>query len=152
RRSRTAALRSRGFPYILPPYAIIVSAASTQSVGNRAATASAFRLALARQVVLSPPLLTSRMPDGTTLNEYPLRSLRRADDGEAGMNRAERVERGGARLKHKTLQPPMAGCTDPASRKIARRFGCQIAFTEMVMDRPVVQGNPKTLDMLRTAD
>ena len=46
----------------------------------------------------------------------------------------------------------MAGCTDLAYRKIARRFGCQIAFTEMVKDRPVVQGNPKTLDMLRTAD
>jgi len=46
----------------------------------------------------------------------------------------------------------MAGCTDLAYRKIARRFGCQIAFTEMVKDQPVVQGNPKTLDMLRTAD
>ena len=46
----------------------------------------------------------------------------------------------------------MAGCTDLAYRKIARRFGCQIAFTEMVKDRPVVQGNAKTLDMLKTAD
>ncbi len=46
----------------------------------------------------------------------------------------------------------MAGCTDLAYRKIARRFGCQIAFTEMVKDRPVVQGNAKTLDMLRTAE
>lgn len=46
----------------------------------------------------------------------------------------------------------MAGCTDLAYRKIARRFGCQIAFTEMVKDRPVVQGNAKTLEMLQTAD
>lgn len=46
----------------------------------------------------------------------------------------------------------MAGCTDLAYRRIARRFGCQIAFTEMVKDRPVVQGNPKTLEMLQTAD
>lgn len=46
----------------------------------------------------------------------------------------------------------MAGCTDLAYRRIARRFGCQIAFTEMVKDKPVVQANPKTLDMLRTAD
>ena len=46
----------------------------------------------------------------------------------------------------------MAGCTDLAYRKIARRFGCQIAFTEMVKDKPVVQGNPKTLEMLQTAD
>lgn len=46
----------------------------------------------------------------------------------------------------------MAGCTDLAYRKVARRFGCQIAFTEMVKDRPVVQGNPKTLEMLQTAE
>jgi nifR3 family TIM-barrel protein len=64
----------------------------------------------------------------------------------------ESVNTKGVRLKHKILQSPMAGCTDLAYRKIARRFGCQIAFTEMVKDRPVVQGNPKTLDMLQTAD
>ncbi len=45
----------------------------------------------------------------------------------------------------------MAGCTDLAFRKIARRFGCQIAFTEMVKDRPVVEGNARTLEMLQTA-
>jgi len=64
----------------------------------------------------------------------------------------ESVESKGVRLKHKILQSPMAGCTDLAYRKIARRFGCQIAFTEMVKDRPVVQGNPKTLEMLQTAE
>jgi nifR3 family TIM-barrel protein len=46
----------------------------------------------------------------------------------------------------------MAGCTDLAFRRIARRFGCQIAFTEMVKDRPVVEENRRTLEMLRTAD
>lgn len=55
-------------------------------------------------------------------------------------------------LKHKILQSPMAGCTDLAYRKVARDFGCQIAFTEMVKDRPVVERNPRTLEMLRTAD
>jgi nifR3 family TIM-barrel protein len=64
----------------------------------------------------------------------------------------ESVDPKGVRLKHKILQSPMAGCTDLAYRRIARRFGCQIAFTEMVKDKPVVQGNAKTLDMLRTAD
>jgi nifR3 family TIM-barrel protein len=62
------------------------------------------------------------------------------------------VEAKGRRLKQKILQSPMAGCTDLAYRKIARRFGCQIAFTEMVKDRPVVEGNRKTLEMLRTAE
>jgi nifR3 family TIM-barrel protein len=46
----------------------------------------------------------------------------------------------------------MAGCTDLAYRKVARAFGCQVAFTEMVKDRPVVERNERTLDMLRTAD
>lgn len=46
----------------------------------------------------------------------------------------------------------MAGCTDLAYRKVARDFGCQIAFTEMVKDRPVVERNARTLEMLRTAD
>jgi tRNA-dihydrouridine synthase B len=68
------------------------------------------------------------------------------------MNMSEIVEPKGARLKWKILQSPMAGCTDLAFRRIARRFGCQIAFTEMVKDRPVVEGNRKTLEMLRTAD
>ena len=46
----------------------------------------------------------------------------------------------------------MAGCTDLAYRRVARSFGCQIAFTEMVKDRPVVERNERTLEMLRTAD
>lgn len=64
----------------------------------------------------------------------------------------ESVSAQGRQLKYKILQSPMAGCTDLAYRKIARRFGCQMAFTEMVKDRPVVQGNPRTLEMLQTAD
>src|SRR5688572_10990568 len=68
------------------------------------------------------------------------------------MNMAQSVETKGVRLKHKILQSPMAGCTDLAYRRIARAFGCQIAFTEMVKDRPVVENNPKTLDMLKTAE
>lgn len=46
----------------------------------------------------------------------------------------------------------MAGVTDLAYRKIARKFGCELAFTEMVKDIPVVQRNPRTLDMIKTAD
>ena len=53
---------------------------------------------------------------------------------------------------YKILQSPMAGCTDLAYRKVARQFGCQIAFTEMVKDRPVVEGNQRTLEMLQTAE
>src|ERR1043165_8314258 len=68
------------------------------------------------------------------------------------MNMRASVEPKRKTLKHKILQSPMAGCTDLAYRKIARGFGCQIAFTEMVKDRPVVEGNRKTLEMLQTAE
>jgi nifR3 family TIM-barrel protein len=68
------------------------------------------------------------------------------------MNMAGIVRSGVPGIHYKILQSPMAGCTDLAYRKIARRFGCQIAFTEMVKDRPVVEGNARTLEMLRTAE
>lgn len=58
----------------------------------------------------------------------------------------------GLRLQQKVLQSPMAGVTDLAYRKIARKHGCELAFTEMVKDVPVVRRNAKTLDMIRTAD
>ncbi len=44
----------------------------------------------------------------------------------------------------------MAGCTDLAFRRVARRLGCPFAFAEMVKDRPVLEGNARTLEMLRT--
>ena len=46
----------------------------------------------------------------------------------------------------------MAGCTDLAYRRIARRFGCELAFCEMVKDRPVVEWNERTRDMLATSE
>jgi len=57
---------------------------------------------------------------------------------------------GGPRLKHKIYLSPMAGCTDLAFRRVARRLGCPFAFAEMVKDRPVLEGNRETLRMLRT--
>ncbi len=44
----------------------------------------------------------------------------------------------------------MAGCADLAFRRVARRLGCPFAFAEMVKDRPVLEGNRRTLEMLRT--
>ena len=129
-----------------------MSAARTHAVGNCRATASAFSFAFVTTVARSVFRRTSRTPGGTTLNRYPRMSLRRAGDEEARISMVESVKSKGVALKHKILQSPMAGCTDLAFRRIARNFGCQIAFTEMVKDRPVVEGNLKTLDMLRTAD
>jgi len=55
-------------------------------------------------------------------------------------------------VTHRILQSPMAGCTDLAYRRVARRFGCELAFCEMVKDRPVIAGTERTMDMLRTAE
>ncbi len=46
----------------------------------------------------------------------------------------------------------MAGCTDLAFRRVARRFGCRFAFTEMVKDRPVCDGLARTFDRMRTEE
>jgi len=46
----------------------------------------------------------------------------------------------------------MAGCTDLAFRRVARRRGCPFAFLEMVKDRPVLEGNRETLRRLRTEE
>ena len=55
------------------------------------------------------------------------------------------------RLARPIVQSPMAGCTDLAYRKIARRFGCELAFCEMVKDRPIVERGEKTMQIVRTA-
>ena len=64
------------------------------------------------------------------------------------------VERGipiaGKRVR--VLQSPMAACTDLPYRRIARRFGCGMAYCEMVRDRAVVARNDATMEMLATAD
>lgn len=62
------------------------------------------------------------------------------------------IESRGLRLRQRVLQSPMAGCTDLAYRRIARRFGCELAFCEMVKDRSVLEGNDRTRAMLATAE
>jgi tRNA-dihydrouridine synthase B len=52
----------------------------------------------------------------------------------------------------RVFQSPMAACTDLPYRRIARRFGCEIAYCEMVRDRAVVARNEQTMALLATAD
>ncbi|MBI2899272.1 MAG: tRNA dihydrouridine synthase DusB [Planctomycetes bacterium] len=56
------------------------------------------------------------------------------------------------RFPYRVLQAPMAGCTDLPFRRMARKFGCEIAFCEMVKDRPVLRGNEQTMRMIATAE
>ena len=45
---------------------------------------------------------------------------------------------------------PMCACSDLPFRKIARKFGCEVAYCEMVRDKPVLMGNDRTEDILAT--
>ena len=58
----------------------------------------------------------------------------------------------GLRLEAPVLLAPLCGCTDLPFRRIARRSGCPLAFTEMVKDRAVIDGNRKTKELLASSD
>ena len=49
------------------------------------------------------------------------------------------------------IQAPMCGCSELVYRRVVRRTGCELAFAEMVKDRPVIAGNQKTREILATA-
>ncbi len=56
----------------------------------------------------------------------------------------------GLTLQQRILQSPMAGCTDLAYRRIARDFGCDLAFCEMVRAEAIVRGDRGTRALVRT--
>ena len=53
-------------------------------------------------------------------------------------------------LKSRVVQSPMAGCTDLAFRLIARRFGMEFAFLEMVSADALIRENKKTSNLMKT--
>ncbi|MBF0254794.1 MAG: tRNA dihydrouridine synthase DusB [Candidatus Omnitrophica bacterium] len=48
------------------------------------------------------------------------------------------------------IQAPMAGCPDLAFRTVARRFGMEMAYPEMISAESLIRANPKTLDFMKT--
>jgi len=54
------------------------------------------------------------------------------------------------RVDPAVIMAPMCGCTDLPFRSLVRRFGCALAFAEMVKDRAVIEGNRKTDELLAT--
>ncbi|HNX68533.1 MAG TPA: tRNA dihydrouridine synthase DusB [Candidatus Omnitrophota bacterium] len=56
---------------------------------------------------------------------------------------------GSIKLKIPVFQSPMAGCTDPAFRLIAREHGLELAFTEMISAEALVRGHKTTAAFLR---
>ena len=57
---------------------------------------------------------------------------------------------GALSLKYPFVLAPMAGITDLPFRMICRRFGCELAFIEMISAKGLVYGNKKTEKMIAT--
>ncbi len=55
-------------------------------------------------------------------------------------------------LRSGIIQSPMAGCTDLAFRLVAREYGMEFAFLEMVSADALVRKNEKTLTLLKTVE
>ncbi len=55
-------------------------------------------------------------------------------------------------LKKRVIQSPMAGCTDLAFRLLAREYGMEFAFLEMVSSEALVRDSRKTADLLKTVE
>lgn len=56
------------------------------------------------------------------------------------------------RLTKRVIQSPMAGCTDLAFRILAREYGMEFAFLEMVSSEALVRDSRKTADLLKTVE
>ena len=55
---------------------------------------------------------------------------------------------GPLRLEGRVLLAPMSGITDAPFRRLARRFGCALAYSEMIASGRVASGHDETLRMI----
>ena len=54
-------------------------------------------------------------------------------------------------LQNKTVLAPLAGITNLPFRLIARRFGCEMCFTEMISANGLIRKSSKTVEYLKTS-
>lgn len=54
-------------------------------------------------------------------------------------------------VRHRVLAAPMCGTSKPPYRRLCRRWGADVVYTEMVKAHLLVRGDPKTLELLATA-
>lgn len=52
-------------------------------------------------------------------------------------------------IENRVVMAPMAGITNMAFRKIIKEFGAGLVYSEMVSDKAICYGNPKTIEMLQ---
>lgn len=55
-------------------------------------------------------------------------------------------------LRSNVIQSPMAGCTDLAYRLVAREYGMEFCFLEMVAAESLIRDNEATLELMKTSE
>ncbi len=85
-------------------------------------------------------------PD-TPFNVPPARELSEAPLGALGKG-AREFKMGDLTLNGRVFLAPMAGYTDTAFRRLARRYGAAMVVTEMVSSRALMAGSDKTGDLM----
>jgi tRNA-dihydrouridine synthase B len=63
-----------------------------------------------------------------------------------------RIELPGVHLPGNLFLAPMAGYTDKAFREIARSYGANFCYTEMVSAEAIARGNRKTIDLMERGE
>lgn len=56
------------------------------------------------------------------------------------------------KIKNQIVVAPMAGVTNLAFRKIMKRFGAGLIYTEMISDKALIHDNTKTFNMMKILD
>lgn len=59
------------------------------------------------------------------------------------------IELGRLRIRQGLFASPLAGITKRANRVLARRYGCEMAYTEMIKGAGLVAGNQRTRELLK---
>ena len=56
---------------------------------------------------------------------------------------------GNLEIKKRMVQAPMAGYTDCVWRRLIRRFGAELAYTEMLSSEAFIRSSRKSLEIIR---
>ena len=62
------------------------------------------------------------------------------------------IKIGNVEIENPVVIAPMAGISNIAFRRIAKRFGAGLVCNEMVSDKALCYGNQKTIDMLAVGE
>lgn len=59
---------------------------------------------------------------------------------------------GNLEFENEVFLAPMAGVSDSAFRSVCKKFGCGLAYTEMISSKALLYGDKKTFKMLEMSE